>query len=215
VAQAQNTFFFRTDDPITVDASFVYYYVDTAKWPNKSVVLSPKNGIVTTHYYVANDPVGKDFLRDLARQLFGTYLGADLFTNEDSVVTDINSRCDTVANNIITLLSSIDKTSGVGLQTDLSGNKYFKDDLTTTNISRELFNQLITSAATRFRDIKTNYKMNAEEDGIYRMPILEGDTITFKMTIAPAGGQISAVPTVVGATEMQSRTYTVVLNVIA
>ena len=215
VAQAQSTFFFRTDDPITLDASFVYYYVNTDQWANKPVVLSPKNGIVTTNAYVTSDPVGKDFLRDLARQLFGTYLGADLFTNEDSVITDINSKCDTVATNLISLLSSIDKTAGTlsGLQTDSSGNKYFNDNTTTSNISRELFNQLMTNAVTRFSDIVTNYKMNATEDGIYKMPILAGDTITFKMTISPAGGQVVAVPT--GPTSLINRTYTVILNVIA
>jgi hypothetical protein len=215
VAQAQNAFFFRTDDPITLDASFVYYYVDTAQWANKAVVLSPKNGIVTANGYVASDAVGKDFLRDLARQLFGTYLGADLFTNEDSVISDINSKCDTVATNLIALLSSIDKTSGTlsALQTDASGNKYFNDNSTTSNISRELFNQLMTNATTRFSDIKTNYMKNATEDGIYRMPILAGDSITFKMTISPAGGQVTAVPT--GPTSLLNRTYTVILNVVA
>jgi hypothetical protein len=215
VAQAQNAFFFRTDDPITLDASFVYYYVDTNQWANKAVVLSPKNGIVTSNGYVASDAVGKDFLRDLARQLFGTYLGADLFTNEDSVIADINSKCDTVATNLIALLSSIDKTSGTlsALQTDPSGNKYFNDNSTTSNISRELFNQLMTNATTRFSDIKTNYKKNATEDGIYRMPILAGDSITFKMTISPSSGQVTAVPT--GPASLLNRTYTVILNVVA
>jgi len=214
VAQAQNTFYFRTDDPITLDASFVYYYVDTNQWANKAVVLSPKNGIVTSNAYVASDAVGKDFLRDLAKQLFGTHLGADLFTNEDSVISDINSKCDTVANNLISLLGSIDKTSGSlsGLQIDSSGNKYFKDDSTTSNISRELFNQLMTNAVSRFSDIKGNYKKNAVEDGIYRMPILAGDSITFKMTISPSSGQITAVPT--GPTTLLDRTYTVILNVV-
>jgi hypothetical protein len=214
VEQAQNAFFFRTDDPITLDASFVYYYVDTAQWSNKEVVLSPKNGTVTSNAYVASDGVGKDFLRDLAKQLFGTHLGADLFTNEDAVISDINSKCDTVANNLISLLSSIDKTSGslAGLQTDSSGNKYFNDNASTSNISRELFNQLMTSAVSRFSNINTNYKKNGVEDGMYRMPILAGDSITFKMTISPSSGQVVAVPT--GPTALLSRTYTVILNVV-
>ena len=214
VAQAQNAFYFRTDDPITLDASFVYYYVDTEQWTNKAVVLSPKNGIVTSNAYVASDAVGKDFLRDLAKQLFGTHLGADLFTNEDAVISDINSKCDTVANNLISLLGSIDKTSGslAGLQTDSSGNRYFNDNASTSNISRELFNQLMTNAVSRFSNIKDNYKKNAVEDGHYRMPILAGDSITFKMTISPASGQTAAVPT--GPTALQNRTYTVILNVV-
>ena len=209
----QNTFFIRSDEDITLDASFVYYYTDTSKWSNAQTVLNPKNGIVTSNGYVASDNVSKDFIRDLARQLFGTYLGADMFTNEDSVVTDINSKCDTVASTIMALLTSIDKTSGSfsGMSTDLSGAKYLKDNTSSSNISRELMNQLFSSAPSRFVNIKDNYKYNATEDGFYRLPILAGDTITFKLTLVPAAGQVSAVPT--GPSSLNQRTYTVILNV--
>lgn len=208
----QNTFFYRTDRDITLDASFVYYYVDSSKWTNQSTVLNPKNGVVTTNMYVAEDGVGKDFLRDLAKQLFGTYLGADLFTNEDSVITDIHAKCDSVATYAVALINSIDKTAGTStlLKTDLSGGKYLDDNVSTSNISRELFNQLITAAPTRFTDTKPQ-KYNAEEDGFYKLPILQGDTITFKMTIAPSTTQTTAVPT--GPTSLLSRSYKVVMNV--
>ena len=208
----QNTFFYRTDKDITLDASFVYYYVDSSKWTNKSTVLNPKNGIVTTNMYVAQDAVGKDFLRDLAKQLFGTYLGADLFTNEDSVITDVNAKCDDVATYAVALINSIDKTAGTStlMKTDLSGAKYLDDQISTSNISRELFNQLMTSAPTRFNDTKLQ-KYNADEDGFYKLPIFQGDTITFKMTISPSAAQTTAVPT--GPTALLSRSYTVVMNV--
>jgi hypothetical protein len=209
----QNTFYFRTDSNITTDASFVYYYVDTTKWPNKNTTLSARNGIVTSNAYVAGDTGAKDFLRDLAKQLFGTYLGADLFTNEDAVVSDINSKFDTVANNIIALLLSIDKTNGVfpGITADVSGNKYLKDNTSINNISRELLNELITAAPDRFVDIKTNYKYNTTEDGFYKMPILTGDTIAFKVTINPASDQNTRIPTTIQ--QMASRSYQVILNV--
>ena len=208
----QNTFFYRTDRDITLDASFVYYYVDSSKWTNKSTVLNPKNGIVTTNMYVAQDGVGKDFLRDLAKQLFGTYLGADLFTNEDSVITDVNAKCDDVATYAVALINSIDKTAGTStlMKTDLSGAKYLDDQISTSNISRELFNQLMTSAPTRFNDTKLQ-KYNADEDGFYKLPIFQGDTITFKMTISPSASQVTSVPT--GPTSLLSRSYTVVMNV--
>ena len=210
----QNTFFYRTDRDITLDASFVYFYVDSSKWSNKNTVLNPKNGIVTTNMYVAQDAVGKDFLRDLAKQLFGTYLGADLFTNEDSVITDVNAKCDDVATYAVALINSIDKTAGTStlMKTDLSGAKYLDDQISTSNISRELFNQLMTSAPTRFNDTKLQ-KYNADEDGFYKLPIFQGDTITFKMTISPSAAQTTAVPT--GPTALLSRSYTVVMNVSA
>ena len=209
----QNTFFYRTDNPITLDASFVYHYVDTTKWANQSTTLSPRNGTVTSEGYVSNDTGGKDFLRDLARQLFGTYLGTDLFTNEDAVVEDINTKFDSVATRIISLLTSIDISSGspIVMSTDEFGKKYLKDDTATTNISRELLNELMTSAPTRFADIKTNYLYNATEDGYYKIPILPLDTISFMVTLYPAADQTTMVPT--GRTSLTPRSYTVILNV--
>ena len=212
--EAQNTFFFRTDEQINLDASFVAYYVDTSKWTTNMSVLSPKNGTVTTNHYVSGDGVGKDFIRDLARQLFGTYLAADLFTNEDAVVADINTKCDSVASIITLLLRTIDKSFGsiIGLNQDSSGNYYFKDNATTSNISREIFNEMITQAPHRFEDM-TLYAYHAGvNDGFYRLPILAGDTLSYKVTIGSATGQAAAVPT--GRTTMNPRTYTVTLKVI-
>jgi hypothetical protein len=210
VAQAQHTFFFRTACP---DTSFVDFYVDIAQWTSPVVVLNPNNGIVTSNAYVNGDTVGKDFLRDLAKQLFGTHLGAKLFTNEDQIILDIASKCDTVATRLLTLLSSIDKTSGTlsALQTDSSGNKYFRGNTTSSNISSELFNQLRVNVNDRFSDI-SQYKYNETEDGYYRLPILAGDSITFKITISPSSEQRTIIPT--GTTSLIDRTYTVVLNVI-
>jgi len=61
--------------------------------------------------------------------------------------------------------------------------------------------------------VQTNYKYNGSiEDGFYKMPILAGDTITFKVTISPSITQITAVPTVLSA--LLNRSYTVKLNII-
>ncbi len=209
--QAQQTFFFRTP---CQDSSNVDFYVDITKWPNSVVVLNPNNGIVTTNAYVNGDTVGNDFLRDLANQLFGTHLGAKLFTNEYQIITDIVSKCDTVANGILTLLSSIDKTSGTvsALQTDSSGNKFLRGNTTSANISGELFNQLRVYANGRFSNDFSQYKYNETEDGYYRLPILAGDSINFKITLSPSSEQRMIVPT--GSTALIDRTYTVVLNVI-
>lgn len=212
-ALLQSVFYFRSDEDITLDASFVYYYVNKAPWSNLSTVINPSNGIVTSNYYVSNDNVSRDFIRDLAKQLFGTYLGADMFTNEDAVVSDINSKCASVAASIDSLIGSIDITTGnfVGMVTDESGKKYLKDDVSTSNISREMFNILMTSAPGRFVDISGNYNYNGAQDGFYKMPILTGDTISFKLTINPAADQRTIVPT--GQDVLVQRTYCVILNV--
>lgn len=210
----QSVFYFRSDEAITADASFVYYYVNKSPWSNLTTVVNPSNGIVTSNFYVANDNVSKDFIRDLARQLFGTYLGADMFTNEDAVVSDINDKCTSVATSIGNLIGSIDKTTGTlsGMVTDPAGNKYLKDDSSTSNISREMFNILMTAAPGRFVDISGNYNYNSEQDGFYKMPIIAGDTISFKLTVNPATDQRTKVPT--GSSVINARTYTVIMNVV-
>jgi hypothetical protein len=209
----QETFFYRADQFITSDASFVYYYVDMSRWPGALNSLNPKNGTVMSSY-VANDDVAKDFMRNLAEQLFGTYLGADLFSNETDVAVDINLNCSNIANEIMALLTSIDKTNGslVGISTDLSGNRYMNDNRSSKNICREIFNQLISNAPTRFENIKNNWAYNAGgvDDGFYKMPVLPGDNISFQITIAPSANQMTAIPT--GRTSLASRTYTVILH---
>jgi hypothetical protein len=87
------------------------------------------------------------------------------------------------------------------------------DNTSAENLGREMFNQLITAAPDRFIDINhadTGYNYNAEEDGYYKMPIIAGDTITYKVTLQPAVGQDAAVATGGSATE---RTYKVILTV--
>lgn len=211
----QDTFFYRTDNYITSDASFVYHYVDMSKWPDALRTLNPQNGTVVSNCYVANDDIGMDFIRNLAEQLFGTYLAADIFTNETEVTADISNNCDMVAAAIISLLTSIDKTNGslVGISTDSSGNKYMDDNTSSSNICREIFNQLITSDPTRLVDIKSNWQYNAGiEDGFYRMPVLPDDNISFTMSIFPSPNQTIAIPT--GPTSLVPRSYTIILHAV-
>lgn len=210
----QQTFFYRTDNFITSDASFVYYYVDMSRWPDAGQSLNPQNGTVVSGNYVENDNIGKDFLRNLAEQLFGTPLAVDLFTNENAIVTDISSNCGNVSNEIIALLTSIDKTSGTldGISTDPSGNKYMTDIESQTNICREIFNGLISNAPTRFGNIKNDWAYNSGgiDDGFYKMPVLPGDNVSFQVSVSPSANQTTAIPT--GRTSLSPRSYTVVLN---
>ena len=211
----QKTFYFRTDSLITEDQSNVHFYVDKSKWPLLLSHVNPKNGKVTGNPHFYNDEISKDFLRELAFQLFGTSLGVDLFTNEDDVVLDINHKCDMVANEIAALIHSIDKVSGTVstmINNTDSTEKYLDDsDTSSHNISRELFNQLMTIAPNRFSDISTNLLYNSTHDGYYKMPIIAGDTITYKLTVRPSEGQRDAVNT--SDKELKSRTYTILLPV--
>ena len=177
--------------------------------------MNPKNGKIKTTSdgaYVANDVISKDFLRDLARQLFGTYLGADLFTNEDSVATNINSKCDVVAANIMTKMQNVNISSTANVHLDSSLNYYFlKDDPSNLNICREIVTQMITQDNERFQNI-SGLSYSSTYDGYWKVPFQAGDVLKYKLTVTPASNQVTAIDTGSGA--MTPRTYTVKLNVV-
>jgi hypothetical protein len=211
----RNTFFYRTDDAILADSSFVAFFVDDTAFTNMQSTMNPKNGLIKTTSdgaYIANDNISKDFLRDLARQLFGTYLGADLFTNEDSVVTNINSKCDVVAANIMTKMQDVNISSTANAHLDASLNYYFlKDDPSNLNICREIVVQMITQDTKRFQDI-SGLSYSNTYDGYWKVPFQAGDVLKYQLTVTPATNQVTAIDTGSGA--MTPRTYTVKLNVV-
>lgn len=115
---------------------------------------------------------------------------------------------------ISSLLTSIDIHYGTfpGIQRDVSLNMFYLDDNTSTsNISRELLNTLITAAPSRFVDISNNWNYNEVQDGFYKMPIMAGDSIAFKLTITPALSQRLDVHT--SQTPLNPRKYTIKLIV--
>ena len=222
----QKTFFFRTDESITGDEAFVYYYVDKTQWDTSPTppltVLNPFNGTVVAvgdDKFLEGDNVGKDFLRYLAFKLFGTYLGADLFTNENTIVNDISRKCLKVSENICDLLFSIDLSGGrtnSNMHADPSSNYYMKDDLDiSSNVCRAIFDQLVKHAPTRFKEIKTTYKYNPDipDNGFYKMPILQGDYITFRLAINPDGEQSKYIQTKGENYVIEPRVYTVRMRV--
>ena len=210
-----------TDDLITsvpTDSSSVQYYVDKSLWTDFESNINPFRGTVTQNYFRNNttDNIGKDFLRELARQLFGTTLGVDLFTNEDAVSADISSQCDTVATAINTKLTNVDITNGLaGMATDASDNnsKYRGDDTADTNICRELLIQMLDisgGSVDRFVDISTNYAYPGKPAGYYRVPFVKGDTISYKLTVSPSADQRTKVAT--GDAVLNDRTYRIKLK---
>ena len=210
----QNTFFYKLTEE-TISGSSIQYYVNSVAFTNASTVLNPKNGTIVTSgdgAYVAGDTIGEDYLRDTARQLFGTYLGADLFTNEDGIVEHINSECDGVASNIMTILenANITSTSLVNTDPELNNAKYINDSTSDTNICRELLNQLHYTAIGRFQDLETTVYNSTP--GYYYVPFENGDVISYKVILEAPSDQHTVVAT--GASALTARTYIVKLNIV-
>ena len=223
VAALQDVFYFKTDQDITsigatgVDSSFVQYYTDISMWPTTVSAtpirdtLNPFNGLVVNNYYVSGDHIGKDFVRELGKQLFGTHLGADLFTNEDAVVSDIQTQCASLSVTIENKIKAVDIHYGGPLCSGVVDDLYLKDQTTDQNLCREMWVQLMTAAPTRFVNILG--LAYAGRTNCYHIPFVAGDTLNFKVTLVPSAGQRDAVKT--GTTALVPRSYMVKLNVTA
>ena len=195
----QNTFYFQADNFIATDPTDdLKYYVDTSNWSNILTDLNAStNGTISVADggFVTGESIAESFLRHISNQLFGTYLAVDLFNNESTIRAELESQCGTVASNISSALSAVGVT---GTDSDLSGSSpnYFLDDNTagTKNVGREIFNQLMLNATTRFGAASlASYEMDVS--GYYKMPFEAGDTLSYIMTINPASDQDTSVPT--------------------
>lgn len=200
----QSTFYFKTDSDIaTTSTDDVKYYVDTSEWSTMTTNLNATQGTVTANFFVADETISESFLRHMATGLFGTHLGVDLFNNETTVKADIVSSCGTVATSIGTTISSVGLSGSDGDLKGSSPNKYFEDDVTDAkNITRELIYQLLNNANSRARFNASNLATYAVsgQTGVYKVPLIAGDSISYKLTISPHANQNTNVNTGTNAT---------------
>lgn len=220
----KDTFKFMTDatDVINLAESDIRYYVDSAAWPSIDVI-QPANGMLdktedgaarpiasadgTSAYAADKMMVCHDFTRYLAKELFNTHLGVDLFNNEKELLDSIRRACDDSAAghtyyDVLEVLKNVDLTgSGANAHADLVSNadgNYMTNSTAAdsvankTNICRVLFSQMMdVSGVHRFADILSG--ITTQADGTVSapqpLPFLENDTISFKLIINPAEGQ--------------------------
>lgn len=202
-----NVFKYYSDsaDVNNVDASDTRYYVFMTQWPTDAS-LNPSHALMNTTTetgymmptnaeILANKNLVKhDFVRYLAFRLFNTVYGVDLFSNELELLNDISSKGRTAKDSIMTALNDVSTTSTKAspapifpLNADASNNKYTMNDASgNTNICRELMRQIAANAPARFHDASFN---DASGNPYRTVPIRDGDSINFKLTISAAANQ--------------------------
>jgi hypothetical protein len=195
-----------------LSADDLRYYVNKTKWPasNSGAVISDVSLNENTNLNLKSD-----FISYLAKQLFKTERGVDLFNNEDALLTDFKSNCDTFWNNLKTnYITKIDKTIGdhLKLVIDENSRKYLTNNTATKeNLTRELLLQVIDASKTRFSDIQTFYDNTT---GLYAVPFEAGDKVSFILTVHSDSTQTS----VIGETTpsaVNDRIYKISLRVTA
>lgn len=192
LATLNNIFKYESDsfDVDDISNSDVKYYVYMNHWPNDASLnpahayTKPSGGKLLEDS--ADIPSNKnlvkhDFVRYLAKHLFNTPYGVDLFSNEEALLTDIATKGRAAKVNIMKALTDVDNTRAAG---GSSPNKYSTNDLSNnTNICRELMRQIAHYAPSRF------YEATQDISGIKIVPFALGDTINFKLSISAATNQ--------------------------
>ncbi len=197
------------------DASDIKYYVYMNEWPG-TLKLNPVHAHTLTSHpilestgEVVNEKnlVKHDFVRYLAKCLFNTPHGVDLFSNEDALLTDLVQKGAAAR---LAIDASLNAVNEVNAANGTAPHKYSTNATTPTaaNFSRTLLRQLAQAASSRFHG-------TADISGVHSIPFVDGDTVSFKVSIAPAVGQ----PTLTGRSpaggQFDTRVYKIQLNLVA
>lgn len=184
-----NVFKYESDsfDVNDFDASDVKYYVYMNAWPVDASLnpahayMKPTSGQMLPDS--ADIPSNKnlvkhDYVRYLAKHLFNTPYGVDLFSNEDALLNDISSKGRTAKDEIMSTLNSVNQASAAA---GTAPNKYSTNTLSGNgNICRELMRQIASIDPARFNND------TVDASGNRSVPLAVGDTINFKLSITAA-----------------------------
>jgi hypothetical protein len=226
----RGVFMYQTDsDDINTitNTTDIKYFIRQKQWPH-GLILNPCNAYVSNGQIATTDRLGKildfkelvkhDFIRYIAMSLFGTHLAVDLFSNEDQLKYDLTYKgYYTAWNNIWNSMVSI---SDISLNTttysglygeDPSYGYYLTNDCSNNlNITRQLLNQIIRDKPERLQNIQT-YTIDASK-GFYLIPLIDGDSILFKLTLNAAPNQHKLLN---GITEIPPRSYKIRINLVS
>jgi len=170
LSDMSSVFKFQTDatDLNDLSSSDVKYYVFKKNWShqlklNFSHAMMNKNesnGALTNGggagtFTPSKSLIKHDFLRYIALTLFNTINGVDLFANETEMLENLAYQGEVTRIGIESVLDTISTTSAdITMNVDTFGNRYLTDfDNTITNISRELFNQIVYYDSARLAPI--------------------------------------------------------------
>jgi len=132
-----------------------------------------------------------DFIRYLAKNLFGTAMATDLFSNLSDMITSLDSIGGGVFQNdisgVLWEFSTVNPnpTLSAGYVHDDNLNMYYTTDIMTTNnnIGRELLQQLLYFNPGRFANLRP------DRNNLISLPIWNGDSINFNYIVNPAPDQ--------------------------
>ena len=207
-ADAKAIFKIRTDaaDVIDADSSDIEFYTFDDAFTalainpadammnkpesNNPIALADKSG---ASFEDNKSLLAHDFVRHLADDLFGSYLGVDIFNNELALIQNIRTKCSDSDGNVMDVINASVKQVSVNSESTTieglagsAGAKYMTNaNATAENLCRELFNQMISANPARF----ANLDGTSSDTEPRSLPFIVGDSLNFKLTVNPAEGQ--------------------------
>lgn len=191
------------NDEIFDASSDIQYYVFRKYWPTvlklnpshamldrdeSSGMLVPGGSAGAGEFSADKSLVKHDFIRYIALNLFNTIHGVDLFRNEEDIRENLAYYGEVARVGIMSVLDTVGTMSAnITMSVDGSGNRYStNEDMTVTNISRELMRQIAVSAPGRLVAID---EAEGGGGGVQSIPLSENDTLNFKVVMEASPGQ--------------------------
>ena len=201
-------FKFQSDSNDFTDATAddVKYYVYSAN--SELLKLNPAHAKVVANALTPGaaaviNLVKHDYLRFLAKDLFNTVHGVDLFNNEVALLSNVAAKGNEImtANNVKLTAISVAGTTSTGPE----GAHYMTNDVSSNdNICRVIMREIASRKPARF----TASVGDTDISGIRSVPFEVGDTFSFKITVNAATNQHTIVRT---TTAVAARTYLIKL----
>jgi hypothetical protein len=216
----KNMFAFQSDhfDVDDVSANDIRFYVDNTAIPE----LDLSSNVVFSGPVINVSPTGgtldmrlqKDYVRHLAKLLFNTAYGTDLFINEEaldaSVIAALQSAWSSCAADLLNI-SIIGTNSNLVENHDSADipHKYLLHDAVDENsndkfnICREIFKMMVSRASSRFVDLEpleivdvvdgdaAKSRIDPNANNLYRLPFVAGDQLVMRVVIQPCHDQSS------------------------
>jgi len=140
-----------------------------------------------------------DYVRYLALQIFGTQIGVDLFSNETQLRSDLDTEAKTQLDSTLVALDALN----------------WLDASASSNPSYKILSQILLNDPNRF-DSSALVALNIPTllNGLqsYSCPLIVGDAIYFKMTVAADATQKAAIG--IGSGAIPDRTYLIKANIV-
>ena len=173
------------DDVVSTDTLYKVVHSTTSAPISTNFIT---NTIVTLNKQDSNavaQDLARDYVRYLAKQLFNTVMGVDLFDNEAELRTNLNARSRESLNARLLELAALG---------DLSAS------ITVDNPSMKLLKQIIKNDPDRFSGLASGHSANpwevasgSGEEEWYKMPLIVGDVICFLLNVNAHADQNSVV----------------------